>query len=49
VEQRSRALLHQLVNGMNSTSNADVQYLIQRVAPVILRELDRAAALRKNL
>jgi len=34
---------------MNSTSNADVQYFIQRTAPVILRELDRAQSLRKSL
>lgn len=49
VEQRTRVLLHRLIGAMNSTTVTDVQYLIQQTAPVILREHDRARALRKSL
>jgi len=46
---RSTAFLHLLVDGMNATRTTEVQYFIQQAAPVVLRELDRAKALRKTL
>ncbi|MGI8767017.1 MAG: hypothetical protein ACR2KM_11005 [Gemmatimonadaceae bacterium] len=49
MQQRTRMLLHRLIKAMNSTETTDVQYYIQQTAPVLLRELDRATALRKSL
>lgn len=49
VEQRTHALLRFLIDAMNSTQSTDVQYLIQQTAPIVLREHDRAQALRKTL
>jgi len=34
---------------MRSTRVTELQYQIQRMAPALLQELDRAQALRKNL
>jgi len=49
VQRRTTATLHRLIDAMNSTSVTEIQYLIQQAAPVILREHDRAQALRKSL
>lgn len=49
VERRTHALLRVLIDAMNSTQSTDLQYLIQRTAPIVLREHDRAQALRKTL
>jgi len=46
---RSTAFLHLLVRGMTTTRTTELQYFIQRTAPVIVRELDRAETLRKAL
>lgn len=42
------ALLHLMVAGMNSTRNPELQYLIQRTAPVAVQELDRAEVLART-
>jgi hypothetical protein len=49
VQRRTTATLHRLIDAMNSTSVTEIQYLIQQAAPIILREHDRAQALRKSL
>jgi hypothetical protein len=46
VERRSRATLHYLVAAMRATQTTELQYLIQRTAPVFLNDMDRAHTLR---
>jgi len=49
VGRRTTATLRRLIDAMNSTQVTEIQYLIQQAAPIILRERDRAQALRKSL
>ncbi|HXC25815.1 MAG TPA: hypothetical protein VNU46_07860 [Gemmatimonadaceae bacterium] len=44
---RCKALMAFLVGAMNGTRTTDVQYRIQRLAPVVVGELDRAEGLRR--
>lgn len=49
VRERTTALLRALITGARSTHSAGLQYFIQRIAPVLLGEVDRASALRSTL
>jgi hypothetical protein len=49
VERRSRATLYRLIEAMQSTQSTELKYLIQRVAPTFLSNMDRAHALRGSL
>lgn len=49
VRERTTALLRALITGARSTHSAELQYFIQRIAPVLLGEADRASALRSTL
>ena len=49
VERRSRAMLHRLIEAMRSTQTTELKYLIQRVVPTFLSDMNRAHALRETL
>lgn len=46
---RSQALLQLLIQSMATTQVTDVRYFIQQQAPMVVRALDRAHALRNAL
>jgi len=46
---RSQAILRTLVRSMEFSQVTDVQYFIQQTAPMVVRTLDRAHALRDAL
>ncbi len=42
-------MLHSLITAMQSTQRTELKYLMQRMAPVFLSDMNRARALRVNL
>lgn len=49
VRRRTTALLGLTVDAAAVTQSADLEYFIQRAAPLLLTELERAASLRRTL
>ena len=49
VIRRSKVMLQQMIDAMNMTRTTEVQYFIQKSMPVVVRELDRARALRQGI